>query len=190
MRRNTAILISVLCLTALLAGCQGQENSKNTIGPENQSSNDTITLAGISLGDKVEKVEQILGNDYTSEPLHPDGSWFGEPTSRWLYGKELEMIIGEDSKSVLQLNLYGNSYSTASGDKVGDKAEEILPEYEEKYPLAQDHFEGKELPGWFVVEEGVWLIFNFKDDDTLINQPISVDEQVQSIHLVYEEFMH
>jgi len=65
-----------------------------------------------------------------------------------------------------------------------------LPAYEEKYRLAKDHFEENDLPGWFVVEEGQWLIFNFKDDGTLLNRSIAPDDKVESIHLVYEKFMH
>ena len=42
----------------------------------------------------------------------------------------------------------------------------------------------------FVVEEGQWLIFNFKNDETMVNQSIADADPVESIHLVYEKFMH
>ncbi|HBQ85868.1 MAG TPA: hypothetical protein DER33_00655 [Syntrophomonas sp.] len=71
---------------------------------------------------------------------------------------------------------------------MGYKAEKVLPLYQ-KYPLAKDYFEGKEIPGWFEGQEVVWLIFNFKDDNTMVNQPIEAGDQVESIHLAYEKYM-
>ncbi len=182
-----AILVLV---TVLVAGCQASPKQEGQWEHNQQPAEEEITIAGINLGDSTADVRQILGEDYISEPLHPDGSWFGEPTSLWFYGDDLELVIGEDSDTVLQINLYGQGYATSRGDKVGDRADKVLPGYEEKYALAKDHFEGDELPGWFVVKEGEWLVFSFQDANTMVNQPIAGDDQVQSIHLVYEKFMH
>ena len=181
MRKYVAIML-VVFITMLVVGCGASYDRSPFDGP--------ITLAGVSLGDSIDQVEQSLGDDYRSEILHADGSWYGEPTSCWYYGDDnIEIVIGEESGTVLQINVY-DEYSTSAGDQVGDKAEQVLPAYEENYPLAKDHFEGNDLPGWFVVEEGQWLIYNFKDDGTLLNQSIASDEKVASIHLVYEKFMH
>lgn len=190
MPKNAAMLFLLLLTTMLLGtGCQAL-SSEDFPADQNQSpGNRKVTLAGIGLGDSSEHVIKLLGDDCTSEPLHEDGSWFGEPTTRWLY-EDLELIIGEESNTVLQINLYGEGYSTSGGDRVGDRADKVLPNYEKKYALAKDHFEGKELPGWFVVEEGQWLIFNFKNDETMVNQSIADADPVESIHLVYEKFMH
>lgn len=190
MKKRIAMLTSLIIMIILATGC-GAPTAEETDWEQKQPPiEEKITLAGVGLGDSSNHVKEILGNDYTSEPLHPDGSWFGEPTSRWLFDDQVEVIIGEDSDTVLQINLYGDKYSTSLGDKVGDRADKVLPGYEEKYALAQDHFEGNELPGWFVVAEGEWLIFSFQDADTMVNQPIAGDDQVEAIHLVYERFMH
>ena len=190
MRQYAAIMLLVF-MTMLAVGCGALPTTDDSNLEQDRSSVDEpITLAGISLGDSTNKVEQNLGDDYRSETLHADGSWYGEPTSCWYYGGDnIEIVIGEESGTVLQINVYGE-YSTSAGDQVGDKADQVLPVYKENYPLAKDHFEGNHLPGWFVVEEGQWLIFNFKDDGTLLNQSITSDEKVESIHLVYEKFMH
>lgn len=190
MRRNVAITFLVF-MTMLAAGCGALTPTEKTDLEQNQSSVDEpITLAGISLGDSTDEVEQILGEDYRRETLHADGSWYGEKTACWYYGGDnIEIVIGEESGTVLQINVYGE-YATPVGDQVGDKADQVLPAYEEKYRLAKDHFEENDLPGWFVVEEGQWLIFNFKDDGTLLNRSIAPDDKVESIHLVYEKFMH
>ncbi|MGI5910973.1 MAG: hypothetical protein ACOX6E_00110 [Syntrophomonadaceae bacterium] len=180
------ILIMLIMMTVLVAGCQSsspQSDEQNT-PPADQR----FLVAGIGLGDSTDEVKKVLGDEYTNEFL--DEGWFGEPTSCWLYGDDVEVLIGEESNAVFQINLYSDGYTTSAGDKVGAKAQDVLPAYEDKYPLAQDHFEGNELPGWFVVEEGEWLIFNYKDDGTLVNQPIEAEDEVKSIHLVYEKFMH
>jgi hypothetical protein len=184
-------------LTAILAaGCQSakdnndpqNQQSANHQSDNQQSADQKVTVAGIYLGESTEAVKEKLGENYTSESMGND--WFGEQTSRWNYGENLEVIVGEETNSVLQINLYSDAFTAANGEKTGVTAGKVLPAYLDKYPLAKDHFEGKEIPGWFVVDEGVWLIFNFKDDDTMVNQEIADDETVQSIHLVYEKFMH
>jgi len=184
-KTKTVPIIILIMMTVVVVGCQStnstQSDEQNTLPADER-----VLVAGISLGDSADEVEKILGDEYTSQSL--DEAWFGEPTSRWLYGDNIEVIIGEESNAVFQINLYSDAYTTSSGDKVGAKAKNVLPAYEDKYPLAQDHFEGNELPGWFVVDEGEWLIFNFKNDDTMINQTIKAEDQVKSIHLVYETF--
>ncbi|HOQ10221.1 MAG TPA: hypothetical protein PLG09_08875 [Syntrophomonadaceae bacterium] len=188
MPKYTAILALLVLMSIVAAGCQALSQPESQ-GEQEQYPAGEITIAGINLGDRGDKVKEILGDDYTSAPLHADGSWFGEPTTRWLYGGDLEVIIGEESNTVLQVNLYGDGYSTSRGDRVGDRADKVLPVYEREFALAKDHFEGRELPGWFVIREGEWLIFNFQDDGTMVNQVIDDDEPVVSIHLVYEKFM-
>jgi len=186
MKKCVAMLALLALVVMLAVGCQSSpdQGDKEKNPPP---ANNKVTVAGIGLGDIDKDVEQKLGKDYTSEPM--DGDWFGEPTSCWLYN-DIEVIMGDKSQKVLQVNLYNDDYTAADGCKVGDKAEKVLSAYADKYPLAKDHFEGKEIPGWFVVEDGVWLIFNFKDDDTMVNQTINPEDKVESIHLVYESFMH
>lgn len=184
--RNKIVLPAIFLIAILAAGCQLSSDKINQ-GKDLQFGGARITIAGISLGDSDDQVREKLGTEYTSESM--DGDWFGELTSRWLYKNDIEIIIGDETHQVLQVNLYSKRFTTTAGCQVGDKAEKVLSIYQDKYPLARDHFEGKEIPGWFVVEDGVWLIFNFNDDNTMVNQAIKADDQVKSIHLVYEKFM-
>lgn len=189
MPRHAAALALLVLMVMLAAGCRSVPEQEGPLQQNQDPAGEEITIAGIDLGCSADTVIEILGDDYVSEPLHADGSWFGEPTARWLY-EDVELIIGEESNTVLQVNLYGDGCTTSGGDRVGDRADKVLPKYEKKYALAQDHFQGQELPGWFVVEEGEWMIFNFQDDGTMVNQPIADADRVESIHLVYEKFMH
>ena len=75
MRRNVAITFLVF-MTMLVAGCGALTPTEKTDLEQNQPSVDEpLTLAGISLGDSTDEVEQILGDDYRRETLHADGSW-------------------------------------------------------------------------------------------------------------------
>lgn len=188
MDKKIIFLTSLILAIIFLSAYQSMIESNST--DENLSIRETkITLAGISLGDTIDDVEAELGKDYIIERID-DSGWWGEPVAHLFYDNDMEIVIGDESGQVLQINLNTNRYTTTKGDKVGDRAEEVLPYYQEKYPLAKDHFEGNELPGWFVVDEGVWLIFNFKDDDTMINYTIDPTEEVYAIHMVYERFVH
>lgn len=180
----TSLILAIIFLSAYQSMIERNGSDQNPILGENK-----IALAGISLGDTIDDVEAELGKDYRIVCID-DSGWWGEPVTRFLYGDDMEIVIGDETGQVLQINLNSSRYTTTKGDKVGDKAEDVLPYYQEKYPLAKDHFEGNELPGWFVVDEGVWLIFNFKDDDTMINYTIDPTEEVYAIHMVYERFVH
>lgn len=190
MSRKTLFL--TLLITAIIFLSAYQLMIENNSTDENLSLRETkIALAGISLGDTIEDVEARLGKDYIIECMD-DSGWWGEPVSHIYYGDDVEIVMGDETGQVLQINLNSSGYTTNNGDKVGDKAEKVLPYYQEKYPLAKDHFEGNDLPGWFVVDENekVWLIFNFNDDGSMINYTIHPTAEVKSIHLVYEKFMH
>lgn len=188
--RKKIIFLTILVLTIIFLSAYQSMIDKNGSDENSNSSESKIAVAGISLGDTIEDVEAELGKDYMISYTDDDSGWWGEPVSYISYGDDMEIVIGEETGQVLQINLNTNRYTTTKGDKVGDRAEEVLPYYQEKYPLAKDHFEGNELPGWFVVDEGVWLIFNFKDDDTMINYTIDPTEEVYAIHMVYERFVH
>ncbi len=189
MRKNIVLLTFLILSLIVISGCQPATDEMK--GEQNSPEGDTgITLAGISLGDTINDVEASLGKDYIIECSDEDSGWWGEPVTRIYYGDDMEIIIGDETGQVLQIALNSDRYTTTNGDKVGDEAQKVLPGYQEKYPPAKDHFEGNDLPGWFVVEEEVWLIFNFKDDGTMVNEPIEPREKVESIHLVYEKFMH
>lgn len=187
-RKSLAILLVFMVLTA--AGCSaargagaGKENNEPTQPTEQ------IRLAGIYLGDTAQTVQARLGKGFTEE-YYAEGGYFGEPIYRWIYPDGIDLIIGKETRQVLQIAITGEKLSTSQGDWIGDSAETIVQKYKEKYPQARDHFQGLPLEGWFVVEEGVWLIFDCnKDDGTLVNEKIGPASAVEQMVLVYEKFM-
>ena len=78
-------------------------------------------------------MEARLGKDYIIECMD-DSGWWGEPVSHIYYGDDVEIVMGDETGQVLQINLNSSGYTTNNGDKVGDKAEKVLPYYQEKYP--------------------------------------------------------
>jgi hypothetical protein len=179
-------IITIVVLIVLFAA--GHFFASKTNQSDQPASDEKIYLAGVSLGDSADTVKKILGDNYSCESMPED--WYSQKTSRWSYGDKIEVIIGEETDTVLTIGVYDESFTTTNGERTGLKAKEVLQAYQDKYQLVRDHFEGREIPGWFVVEEGVWLIFNFKDDGTLVNQTIDPEDTVESIHLVYEKFVH
>lgn len=146
------------------------------------------SIAGISLGDSVSKVEMILGENYENT-LHEEMGHFGEAYFVREY-EGISFIIGKDSQKVLEIDVTSDEYETWLGDKIGDSAGDVLAKYREKYTEPETiHSDGK-LLGWFELGDGLVIIFDFdKDDQMIINTEINDDSKVELIKLADMRYM-
>jgi hypothetical protein len=146
------------------------------------------SIAGISLGDSIKKVEMIFGENY-KDTLYEEFGHFGEP----YYVREydgISLIIGKDSEKVLEIDVLSDKYETWLGDKIGDAADVVLPKYREKFTEPVSIHDGSTLEGWFELGDGLLLIFDFdKDDEMIINPEITSDSKVEVIKLTHMAYM-
>ena len=143
------------------------------------------SIAGICLGDSFEKVVDILGTDYEEVYYNEDTYYYGEPTYLREYGNgEISLVVGDESEAVLEIDVTSDKYETWLGDKVGITADEVLPKYRKHFTEPKSIHTDEKLEGWFDVNDGTLIIFDFdKDDGMIINVDITPDSKVELIKL-------
>ncbi|WP_258360341.1 hypothetical protein [Moorella sulfitireducens (nom. illeg.)] len=147
------------------------------------------SIAGIHLGDSREDVQRILGDKY-QETLIDEMAYYGEKLYIMKYDAGIEVLIGRDSLEVLDIMAYSPAYATDLGVKVGDSAKDVLAIYRTKYKEPQSRHGSGTLEGWFEVEDGVYLIFDFnKSDGSLVNGPIKDNDRVEMIRLIHSFYL-
>lgn len=211
MRRKLTLLAASILTVLLLGGCASiDQNDAKDIGKEEQQGGDQIgnpdnntedhkdhpqgngeepekdsILAGLSLGDDLEKVNQVLGDDYEEAESDIDYPW-GELILHRTYANGIELIIGKDSHRLYQISVSSSAFPTAMGTRVGDNFNDAVAKYSAKY----DEFKGPNSDGknvgWFEVEDGVLLIFDAdREDSSRVNDSIGENEKVEEIVLAY-----
>ncbi|GFN23923.1 hypothetical protein [Thermanaeromonas sp. C210] len=157
-------------------------------GQENKA--DTRTnIAGIHLWDTPEDVLRILGSRYQQIVVEEEG-YYGEGQYIWKYDAGIEIVIGKDTRKVLDIVAYSPSFATNLGAKVGDSAKDVLAKYRTLYKEPQSRHGSGTLQGWFEVEDGAYLIFDFnKDDGTYVNETLKDEDKVELIKLTHSFYM-
>lgn len=162
---------------------------QNAIAGQEGKIDTRTSIAGIHLWDSPEDVQRILGSDYRQNFVEEEG-YYGEGHYIWKYDAGIEIVIGKDSRKVLDIMVYGPAFETNLGIKVGDSAKDVLAKYRGKYKEPQSRHGGGTLQGWFEVEDGAYLIFDFnKDDGTYINESLRDDDKVAIIKLTHSLYM-
>lgn len=159
MKRIIFLTILTIIATTFLFGCSlpGSEiNSNNQEEPPEEK----ISLAGISLGDSQGKVIAVFGDQYT-ERYNEEPGYYGEPQLFLNYDSGLRIIIGSESKKILDILVDASEFTTGSGEKVGDNAQEVLDKYREQFDEFQGENSDGKLVGWFKVDEESLIIFDF-----------------------------
>lgn len=191
-----------LIITLFLIGCGPSEQIPQQPNPAPQTTpsptqtnptpieEDKIpSIGGISLGDSVEKVNSILGTEYTSKAIE-DGGYFGEPYYERTYNKGLKLIIGKNSGKVLQIMSTDPNAATELGIKISDPSETILQRYRTKYKEPVSPHGAGTLQGWFEVENGQLMIFDFDaEDESMVNEKIDPNSKVERLILAYSKFL-
>ncbi len=153
--------------------------------PEPPELPERTTLGGVRLGDSAERVSMLLGKNFTEEPSGDEG-WYGEDTVLRSYPRGMVLTMGLKTGKVLRLETDTAEYATNLGVRVGSRADDALAQYRELY----DEFEGANsdgpIAGWFKVESGGLLIFDFDaEDGMLINPEVKQHAAVEVIVLAY-----
>lgn len=202
MKKNSLVIIILLgavLLSIVSAGCTQEGNpgenppagnhpneSNNSADQENvNQENVKPSLAGISLGDPKETVEEKLGQDYEVADFEEAGH-FPETFYSWEYENGTVVYLGKESGKVLEIHSSAQGVGTNLGVKIGDSAKTVLGTYRAKYTEPESiHGFGK-LTGVFKVEGGAALLFDFNQEDGIVN-PEGVEEEdvLERIILTY-----
>ncbi|NLW24408.1 MAG: hypothetical protein GXY91_04080 [Clostridia bacterium] len=185
MSKKILVVLLVISLLVTVAACTKNDGSNDAL--ENEP--ETPSITGIQLGDHKDKVIEILGEDY-SEKYYEEPGHFPEAYSIMNYEEGFEIVLGQDSQTVLHITATAPTAETNLGIKIGDTAEKALEVYRAKY-IEPESIHGGKLFGVFKVENGQALIFDFNIEDGIINPPeeIKAEEKVERIILTYPAYL-
>jgi len=203
---RVVILILVLCLAAMSWGCQSTVEESpfpatppgsepNSSGSQGQPPNDNAppagqsaaSLGGIRLGMNASQLDDLLGEVY-SQNLVDEGGHFKEPYEIRTYAQDCQVVVGQISGKVLQVDVYSGHYPTNLGIKVGDLSLDALRKYRGMYKEWVGNQSDKPLAGWFETEPGVLLIFSSAENYERINHNLRPDSKITAITLGYAQY--
>lgn len=181
--KKTFIIFLIFLLGASLISCTAIPFGENEDQP--QQNNGKPSIAGISLGDSKETVQNKLGEEY-KVTYYDEAGHYPELFYVWEYEYGITVYIGKVSEKVLEIRSTAIGTETNLGIKVGDNAELVLDTYREKYTEPESiHGVGK-LIGIFKVEEGTAMIFDFNIEDGIANPgEINSNDILEQIILTY-----
>jgi len=158
-------------------------------GADKEASDSRTSVGGIHLWDSPEDVERVLGKERLQIFVQEEG-YYGESQFVWRYDEGIEIVIGVESRKVLDIVASSPAFATNLGARVGDRAGDVVALYRSRYKEPQSRHGAGILEGWFEVEEGAYLIFDFnKDDGTCVNQAWRDDDRVELIKLTHSFYM-
>lgn len=194
------VTIVLICIMLIMAGCSrpavteppgitpeeitGEEPpALEEQEPEAPAPPDRTTLGGVSLGDDTARVQLMLGKNNTEEIL-PEDPFYSQGARIWAYPKGITVTFDLKSNRAINLEVTAADCATNLGVRVGDNAGEVMAEYRALYEEYEGlHSEGP-IPGWFRVENGWLLIFDFdREDETLVNSDVGAEAIVETIVL-------
>jgi|GEM_PF-782907 len=147
------------------------------------------SIGGIHLDDSQSRVDDILGSvfkeEFFAEPGHFPESW-----TKRTYDTGISVIIGKDSGQVLELDTTSTKFSTNRGSKTGDMAQDVFDIYGSDYEQFESRQGDGKLIGFYELEDGQIIIFDLdKDDNSLLNQDVTIDSKVELIRLTKANFL-
>jgi hypothetical protein len=150
------MFVIILAAALLLTGCAAPQPS-----PEPEPAPVKPSVAGISLKDTPETVEAVLGQEHQDTAVSRDeAGHYPEAIVLWKYASGITVVIGQESDQVLEVNATAPATKTNLGVQIGDKAEQVLAAYREKY-IEPESIHGGQLIGTFKVEDGAAMVFDF-----------------------------
>ncbi|MBE3582303.1 MAG: hypothetical protein IMW96_11845 [Thermoanaerobacteraceae bacterium] len=151
---------------------------------------DTRTsVGGIHLWDSPEDVQKVLGKD-CRQIFVQEEAYYGESQFIWQYDEGIEIVIGVDTRKVLDIVAYSPAFATNLGAKVGDRAGDVVALYRSRYKEPQSRHGPGILEGWIEVGDGAYLIFDFdRDNGTYVNETWKDGDKVELIKLTHSFYM-
>ncbi|NLU53291.1 MAG: hypothetical protein GXX10_10585 [Clostridiaceae bacterium] len=131
----------------------------------------------------------MLGKNYSETTETDDTGSFGEDIIVRNYNNGIAVSIGKTSGKVVRISASSSDFKTESGIKVGDTFKTVSETFKSKYKEAVSRQTNKTLEGWFLMEDGTVMIFDFKKEDgSMVNENIKDDSKVEEIILSYWKY--
>jgi len=180
------VLVVLLALTTF--GCAEQPTPPKQ-PPQPGEDDFRPSLGGIKLGDSKEQLLQAFGNKYEEDKFEDESS-LGEHFVRMSYPNGIMAIVGLKTSKVLEIETSSESTVTNLGFKIGDKADAVLAKYRTMYQEPDSRHQPTKLIGWFLLKDEELIIFNFDQDEVLVNDPkLKPDSKVKRIKLSNFKYM-
>jgi len=128
------------------------------------------------------QLDDLLGQGYTKN-LVEEGGHFNEPYEVRSYGQDCQVVVGQTSGKVLQVDVYSGQFPTNLGIKVGDLSLDALKKYRGLYKEWVGNQSDQPLAGWFETEPGVLVVFSSMESHDRINQDLQPDSKITAITL-------
>ena len=178
-------LIIAFCISGVFIACDNQSDTNDQLDINDSDSRES--LSGITLGTSQERVIEILGRDYAAEEYADDAGYLKEDAYQWTYENRIDLLIGRDSHTVIQVRAFSDDIQTALGVKVGDNATEAFSLYRKHYDEVISRHDNVKLNGWFDVGNDMVLIFDTnKDDNKIVNDEILPESKIEAVYLKYQ----
>lgn len=147
------------------------------------------SIGGIKRGDSKDQLLAAFGTRYEEDTFEEEVS-LGEPFARLSFPNGITAIVGIETNKVLEIETNSADTVTNLGFKVGDDAREVLAKYRTMYQEPQSRHSDDTLIGWFLLQDEELIIFNFDQDEVLVNDPqLKPDAKVKRIKLSNFDYM-
>lgn len=192
-----AILACTIAALLLVSGCSGRTDQaahrEDNYTPVNSIRERTVpgtgspeNLGGISLGDTLEDVVELLGEEYTETLMTDEAGYIGEDALVLEFKQGIVVTLGKESARVIRVEVSSPGFPTYLGIQVGDHASSALGKYKSTFKEAISRHDNSTLSGWFHVGDEKVIIFDFDSEDgTRKNSEITPDSAVQEMVLAY-----
>jgi hypothetical protein len=188
--KKTIVVIIALLMVFTIGGCKQNVTNPPKVEEQNPQTQDSTkpSIGNIHLGDSKDEVIKAFGSDY-KETFEEDPALLGEAFYKWVYTRGVNVIIGKDTNSLLEIESSDATLETNLGAKIGDTYESINNKYGE-YKSVTSNQDNSTLVGWYELGEGQIVIFDFnKNDEAMVNFNVKPDSKVEMMKLTYLKFI-
>lgn len=197
LKKLSIVLVLILVLGAF-TGCKGSSQNQDTSQkPATSQQPDTrepskteeeakgTNVGGFYLDQPADDITKTLGKADSVKTV--EEGYYGEPYDIWEYKREngdyMNFVIGKNTKKVLDFTISVPGYRTDLGIELGSSYDEVANKYG-SFKNVVSNQDGSELAGWYDLNNGQIIIFDFdRDDESTINENLKPESKVESIRV-------
>lgn len=199
MMKKLSVVIAVILVLGVFTGCKNNKGAEDTTKqppkveqPTTKEPKETepqvnkgTNIGGFYLDQPVDDIKKKLGEADSVQSV--EEGYYGEPYDIWEYkgesGGYMNFIIGKNTNKVLDIIIAVSGYKTDLGIEVGDSYDDIKKQYG-SYKNVISNQDQKEIIGWYDLNNGQIIIFDFdSEDQSPINQQVKPESKAEAIRI-------